>query len=110
MNAGIYILSVLIAVSVKLPAQSSDAVCRQKIDSVMAAVYGRGQFTGSILVALEGKVIYEKAFRLADQAKNTPYTLETGEYIGSKDFPGTPALHAGGNHQEPDLPYPCQSD
>jgi CubicO group peptidase (beta-lactamase class C family) len=28
-------------------------------------------------------VIYEKAFGLADRAKNTPYTLETGEYIGS---------------------------
>jgi CubicO group peptidase (beta-lactamase class C family) len=74
---------ILIAVSAKLPAQSGDATPRKTIDSFMTAVSGRGQFTGSILVSREGKVIYEKAFGLADRDKNIPFTTATGEYIGS---------------------------
>jgi CubicO group peptidase (beta-lactamase class C family) len=54
-----------------------------RIDSVMTALYNRGQFTGSILVADHGKVIYEKAFGLADREKKIPFTLNTQEYIGS---------------------------
>jgi CubicO group peptidase (beta-lactamase class C family) len=49
----------------------------------MTALYDRDQFTGSILVAREGKVIYEKAFGLADREKQIPFTTDTREYIGS---------------------------
>jgi CubicO group peptidase (beta-lactamase class C family) len=83
MNARIFVLSILITVSVKLPAQSDDRLSRKKIDSFMTAVYGRDQFTGSILVARKGKVIYENAFGLADREKQIPFTTSTGEYIGS---------------------------
>ena len=49
----------------------------------------RGQFTASILVALQGRVIYERAFGLADREKNRPFTTNTTEYIGSVSKPFT---------------------
>ena len=54
-----------------------------RIDSLMNAVYRRGQFTGAILVASHGKVLYEKAFGMADRDKRLPFTTDTREYIGS---------------------------
>ena len=55
----------------------------RKIDSLMIALYGRGQFTGSILVANHGKLIYKRAFGMADRQTGTPFTPDTKEYIGS---------------------------
>jgi len=54
-----------------------------RIDSLMNAVYQRGQFTGAILVATHGKVLYEKAFGMANREKHLPFTTDTREYIGS---------------------------
>jgi CubicO group peptidase (beta-lactamase class C family) len=53
------------------------------IDSLMNAVYRRGQFTGAILVARHGQVLYEKAFGMADRDKKRPFAIDTREYIGS---------------------------
>ena len=55
----------------------------ERIDSLMNAVYNRGQFTGAILVALHDKIVYEKAFGMADREKQRAYTIDTREYIGS---------------------------
>lgn len=49
----------------------------------MTALVGRGQFTGSMLVAEHGKIIYHKAWGLANQESNKPYTVSTTGYIGS---------------------------
>jgi CubicO group peptidase (beta-lactamase class C family) len=54
-----------------------------RIDSLMNAVYRRGQFTGAVLVASHDKIIYEKAFGLADRERQRPFALDTREYIGS---------------------------
>lgn len=54
-----------------------------RIDSLMTAVYQRGQFSGAILVASHGKVLYEKAFGMANREKGLPFTPDTREYIGS---------------------------
>ncbi|HEY4831698.1 MAG TPA: serine hydrolase domain-containing protein, partial [Waddliaceae bacterium] len=75
MKAMMIIMSFLI--SAALPAQM------RQIDSFMNAVYQRGQFTGAILVAANGKVLYEKAFGMADREKKRPFTTDTREYIGS---------------------------
>lgn len=74
------VLLVLLAVNSNLFAQQSKT---GKIDSLMTAVYNRGQFTGSILIANQGKVVYKKAFGMADREKKIPFTLNTQEYIGS---------------------------
>lgn len=55
----------------------------RKIDSLMTALNNRGQFTGSILVADHGKLIYKKAFGMSDRQNNILFTPDTKEYIGS---------------------------
>jgi CubicO group peptidase (beta-lactamase class C family) len=49
----------------------------------MTALYNSGQFTGAVLVAENDKLLYEKAFGLADRAKGFPFTIQTKEYLGS---------------------------
>ncbi len=49
----------------------------------MIALYSRGQFTGSILVADHGKLIYKRGFGMADRQSGTLFTPDTKEYIGS---------------------------
>jgi CubicO group peptidase (beta-lactamase class C family) len=83
MNTKFFILFFLIIPIAGLRAQTAVPVPGTKIDSLMTTLYGRGQFTGSILVVRKGKILYQKAFGLADRAKNKPFTLETREYIGS---------------------------
>jgi len=56
---------------------------KEKIDSLMNAMYRRGEFTGAILVADHGQVIYENAFGLSDRKKQIPFQTSTQEYIGS---------------------------
>jgi CubicO group peptidase (beta-lactamase class C family) len=75
MKAMMIIMSFLI--SATLPAQT------RQIDSLMNALYQRGQFTGAILVASNGKVLYDKAFGMADREKKRSFTTDTREYIGS---------------------------
>jgi CubicO group peptidase (beta-lactamase class C family) len=55
----------------------------RKIDSFMTALYNRGQFTGAILVADHGKLIYKKGFGLANRETTTSFIASTPEYIGS---------------------------
>jgi CubicO group peptidase (beta-lactamase class C family) len=64
-------------------ATSDSAEKRREIDQFMSALYVSGQFTGAVLVAEHGHVIYKKAFGMADREYNKPFTLQTQEYIGS---------------------------
>ena len=41
------------------------------------------EFTGTVLVAKKGKIIYEKAFGMADRELNVPNTIQTKFEIGS---------------------------
>jgi CubicO group peptidase (beta-lactamase class C family) len=83
MKAKFSIVFLIVAPIAGLRAQTEATVQNKKIDSLMTTLYGRGQFTGSVLVARKGNILYQKAFGLADRAKNTPYSMETREYIGS---------------------------
>jgi CubicO group peptidase (beta-lactamase class C family) len=49
----------------------------------MTALYQRDQFSGAILVASHGHVLYENAFGMANREKHHPFKLNTHEYIGS---------------------------
>jgi CubicO group peptidase (beta-lactamase class C family) len=46
-------------------------------------------FSGTVLVALEGKVVFEQAYGLADRKSQTPNTIETMYRIGSMSKPIT---------------------
>src|SRR5579863_9987933 len=61
----------------------NEAGKEKRIDSFMNALNNRGQFTGAILIADHGKLIYKKAFGMADRQNNIPFTPDTKEYIGS---------------------------
>jgi len=53
------------------------------LDRYMHAQVTVNDFTGTVLVARKGKVIYEKAFGLADREWNVPNTIDTKFEIGS---------------------------
>jgi CubicO group peptidase (beta-lactamase class C family) len=53
------------------------------LDRYMHAQVNVNEFTGTVLVARKGKVIYEKAFGLADREWNVPNTIDTKFEIGS---------------------------
>jgi CubicO group peptidase (beta-lactamase class C family) len=53
------------------------------LDRYMHAQVNVNEFTGTVLVARKGKVIYEKAFGLADREWNIPNTIDTKFEIGS---------------------------
>ena len=57
MNMNRIALFLLLAINGNLLAQQSKS---ERIDSLMTALYNRGQFTGSILIGDHDKVVYEK--------------------------------------------------
>ncbi len=54
-----------------------------RLDSLMLALHGRGQFNGSILVSVNGKLLYEKAYGKADLSKDEDFTTSTPCYLAS---------------------------
>jgi CubicO group peptidase (beta-lactamase class C family) len=74
------ILLLLVACNGNLLAQQSKT---NKIDSLLTSLYSSGQFTGAVLVAQNDRLVYKKAFGLADRAKGIPFTIQTKEYLGS---------------------------
>ena len=66
----------------------------QKIDALMQQYYDYGQFNGSVLVAEQGKIIYEKGFGMANMEWSIPNQPDTKFRIGSvtKQFTATVIL------------------
>ena len=61
----------------------------KRIDSLMTALYERGQFTGAMLITDHNHVLYEKAFGMADRERSIPYTVTTPGYLQSLSKPIT---------------------
>lgn len=68
------------------------------LDNYMQAQANVNEFTGTVLVAQKGKIVYEKAFGMADREWNVPNTLETKFQIGSitKQFTAACILQLAG--------------
>ncbi|WP_147322070.1 serine hydrolase [Mucilaginibacter conchicola] len=79
---------ILLSISV-MDSFAQQAAVRQ-IDSAMQLAHQRGIFNGNILVAVKGKVIYERSLGYADGTKTTPLNLSMKFDIGSisKEFNG----------------------
>src|SRR5690348_6795919 len=69
---------------------SSNAVAREA-DRLMQLEVSRGSFSGAVLVSRDGKVIFSKAYGLANATWRIPNTLHTRFHIGSitKTFTAT---------------------
>jgi CubicO group peptidase (beta-lactamase class C family) len=70
-----------LALSINADARPSDRTA--EIDRLMTALYERGQFNGSIIVAIGGKAIYRKAFGEADFQSHQRFTPSTLSCIAS---------------------------
>jgi CubicO group peptidase (beta-lactamase class C family) len=53
------------------------------IDQIMQARFAAGDFNGTVLVARQGKILYQRGFGLANREWNIPNDLETKLEIGS---------------------------
>ena len=84
-----FLLSLLaiLAFQVSAVAQSK----ANKIDDLMSLYHKYGQFNGSVLVADNGKVLYQKGFGLANMEWNIPNSPDTKFRLGSttKQFTAT---------------------
>jgi D-alanyl-D-alanine carboxypeptidase len=68
------------------------------LDEKAAELTAQDKFSGDVLVAREGKIVFEKAYGLADRDKHVPNTLDTRFRIGSmnKMFTATAILQLVG--------------
>ncbi len=84
-----FLLSLLaiLAFQVSAVAQSK----ANKIEDLMSLYHKYGQFNGSVLVADNGKVLYQKGFGLANMEWNIPNSPDTKFRLGSitKQFTAT---------------------
>jgi CubicO group peptidase (beta-lactamase class C family) len=64
----------------KLPPAPGDV---KELDAYLAKLVAEGRFSGTVVVAKNGKSIFEKAYGLADRGKNIANTPATRHNIGS---------------------------
>ena len=64
---------------------------RSQIEGLMTRLHEQHLFTGEVLVAERGNVIYEGAFGVADRSTGRPYTIETRSCLASLSKPITAA-------------------
>lgn len=84
----IIVATVILLPFVNLFAQNKTA----KIDSLIRGLYAANQFTGVVLVAEKGAILYRQGFGKADYTANTPNTPNTVFYIASLTKPFTSLL------------------
>jgi CubicO group peptidase (beta-lactamase class C family) len=84
----IFILLIILVLGNMLFAQSKKA----KLSEIMNAYHNYNMFDGAILVAENGKIIYEDAFGLANREWNIPNRTDTKFMIGSVSKPLTATL------------------
>jgi CubicO group peptidase (beta-lactamase class C family) len=63
-----------------------------KADELLTAYHKQGKFTGTVLIAKEGKIVFEKGYGFADLNSQLPNTPTTEFRIGSLSKPFTATL------------------
>ena len=64
----------------------------EKIAALMNQIYDNGQLYGTILIAVDGKIIYKNAHGYANLEWNVPHTLDTRFRVASVTKPFTAML------------------
>lgn len=65
------------------PAQADDAAYAEKAAAIVRSYVDAGEFSGSVLVAVDGRPILRQGFGLADRDRNVANTPDTKFSIGS---------------------------
>jgi CubicO group peptidase (beta-lactamase class C family) len=79
----VYLLVVLMAPMLASAQQDQQSSAASQIDHVMQSHAAAGDFSGSVLVAREGRILYEHAFGYANLEWKIPNDLQTKFEIGS---------------------------
>lgn len=61
----------------------SDAELQKRVGEIAAANAADDNFSGSVLLAKNGELVYEKSFGFADREKRAPFTEQTASNIAS---------------------------
>ena len=80
---GLFCILFLIALSMNSFAQPHDSAISSKIDTLIKDLYESGQFNGSILVTVNEKIVYEKAYGTSDLDNNIAFSISTPCYLAS---------------------------
>jgi CubicO group peptidase (beta-lactamase class C family) len=89
------LLAVAIAGTTAAAQQKTPQTVASRIEQIMQAESTAREFSGSVLVARDGRVIYQHAFGYANIEWKIPNDLQTKFEIGSitKQFPASMGLH-----------------
>jgi CubicO group peptidase (beta-lactamase class C family) len=72
-----------ILMALLLPGLVKGQTIAEKADELLTAYTTQNKFSGNVLIAKKGKIIFEKAYGYADRAKNQPNNIETEFRVGS---------------------------
>jgi CubicO group peptidase (beta-lactamase class C family) len=75
-----------------LPFISKGQDIATKADELLSAYHKQGKFTGTVLIAKEGRILFEKGYGYADLQNKVPNTPTTEFRIGSLSKPFTATL------------------
>ena len=73
----------LLAIALASAQQPNPGLAASQIDKIMQARHAAGDFTGAVLVARSGRILYERAFGFANVEWQIPNDLNTKFEIGS---------------------------
>lgn len=87
-------MRVFILLGLLLPVLTRAQSIAEKADALMSAYTAQKKFSGVVLIAKEGDVVFQKAYGMADRVKGRPNTLEEEFRAGSltKMFTATAIL------------------
>lgn len=75
--------SICFASGLTVPAQGQSADVASQADRYLTARMEMGNFSGAVLIAKDGKVVFRKAYGFADVEKRIPYTADTQHEVAS---------------------------
>ncbi len=99
-SGGTFLAAVIVASIAWLAFYARGAVAREA-NKLMEAQVERGFFSGAVLVSRDGKVLFERAYGMANAEGKIPNTLETRFRIGSisKTFTAILVMQLEGEHR-----------
>jgi CubicO group peptidase (beta-lactamase class C family) len=80
---GFFSVFILITLNKNSSSQNTDLGISNKIDTLIRGLYDRGQFNGSVLVSVNEKIVYEKAYGRSDFDNNIAFSISTPCYLAS---------------------------